>query len=219
MKDTFWIERWEQGQIGFHQDRINSYLTSHWPKINAQKNTRVLVPLCGKSLDMLWLQQQGHDVLGVELSPLAAEAFFAENKLGCKKSGKGKFQSYQGGGIEILCGNFFDLKTSDVADIRAVYDRASLIALPPDMRQQYATHLSKLLATDANVLLVTMEYPQSEMDGPPFSVAESEVRGLYDAAFVVDVVGEFNVLENNPRFKERGLSLMVEKSFHLRRRG
>ncbi|MDE2387962.1 MAG: thiopurine S-methyltransferase, partial [Betaproteobacteria bacterium] len=81
MQKEYWQERWNRNDTGFHQTEINPYLREFWQRLQLSPASTVLVPLCGKSLDMLWLRQQGHAVLGVELSTIAAQAFFTENKL------------------------------------------------------------------------------------------------------------------------------------------
>ena len=218
MEHDFWHERWKEGQIGFHQDRVNSYLTRHFARTGAQSGGTVLVTLCGKSLDMLWLHEQGFDVVGVEISPLAVEAFFSENNLQPTITTSGKFQRYHAENITLLCGDFFDLTTTDIGDIAAVYDRASLIALPPEMRPRYAEHLTSLLPRGTNVLLVTMDYPQEQMQGPPFSVRESEVHDLYENNFEITRLESMDILGNNLRFKELGLSQLIERTYLLTRK-
>lgn len=218
MQHEFWLERWQQGQIGFHQDRINNYLTRHFSRAGAQRGGAVLVTLCGKSLDMMWLNKQGMRVVGVELSPLAVGAFFTENNLQPVITASGKFQRYHADDITLLCGDFFDLNAVDLGEITAVYDRASLIALPPDLRRRYAGHLAHLVPRDTKVLLITMEYPKGQMQGPPFAVEESEVHALYDNDFKVVCLESLDVLAENPGLKERGLSEMIERTFLLTRK-
>lgn len=213
MKRDFWIERWEQGQIGFHQDQINGYLTRHWDKLKASSGCKVLVPLCGKSKDMLWLAEQGHKVLGVELSQLAVDAFFDENDIAVSQFENPSFKISESDNISLWCGDFFNINDEHVKGIDCVYDRASLIALPPEMREKYAQHMIKLLPGGSRVLLVTMEYPQNEMSGPPFSVVSGEVENLYQDAFAIEKLEEVDILAMNPQFKERGLSQLIEKSY------
>src|SRR3569832_1390811 len=134
MDREFWKSRWDEGRIGFHQEEINPYLPRYWPRLASAANAPVFVPLCGKSKDMLWLRDRGHSVIGVEIVPRAVEAFFAEN--------------------DIQCGDFFELGSADVADVAGVYDRASLIALPPALRTRYAQHLRAILPRRAGVLLI-----------------------------------------------------------------
>jgi thiopurine S-methyltransferase len=176
-----------------------------------------LVTLCGKSLDMLWLQEQGYRVVGVEISQLAVEAFFGENDLQPEITTSGKFQRYDADNITLLCGDFFNLARADIGDTAAVYDRASLIALPPEMRRRYAEYLTNLLPPGINVLLITLEYPQHQMEGPPFSVQESEVHDLYDSNFQVTRLESVDVLADNPNFTERGLTELIERTFLLTR--
>lgn len=218
MERDFWIERWARGQTGFHQDRINGYLTRHWARMNAGEGSRVLVPLCGKSKDMLWLAEQGHEVLGVELSQVAVDAFFSENDLPCERSHHGSFDVSKGASISLWCGDFFDLARDDMEGVTCVYDRASLVALPPEMRRRYAQHLVELLPKDARVLLVTFEYPQHEMQGPPFSVASAEVDELYQGAFDLEQLEEVDMLAESRSLRARGLSRLAEKSYLMTKR-
>jgi thiopurine S-methyltransferase len=218
MNREFWQTGWDQGRIGFHQHEINAYLRRHWSELGAAPRAKVFVPLCGKSLDMLWLRDQGHSVVGVEIVRRAVEAFFAENGLAAAARPSGPFLLWAADGIEIYEGDFFDLTASETVGVGAVYDRASLVALPPNERLNYAAHLKAILPGKTNLLLVTMEYPQAEMDGPPFSVAREEVAALYGDAFEIEPVGSKDVLAANPRFRDRGLSRLSENVYVLRAR-
>ncbi len=162
---------------------------------------------------MVWLQQQGHTVLGVELSPIAIQAFFAENHAQVKQSKHHQFDQYQADDIRILCGDFFDLSREDMAGVSAVYDRASLVALPPEMRERYANHLVNILPSGTQILLVTFDYPQYEMSGPPFAVSPDEVMSLYSSHARVRKLAEIDVLADNPRFRDRGVSRLQENVF------
>lgn len=218
MNRDFWQARWDEGQIGFHQDEINPYLQRYWPTVNASQGATVFVPLCGKSRDMLWLRDQGHAVIGVEIVPRAVEAFFAENNLAVSQSPHGAYTLWESEGIRIYQGDFFGLGADELAGVGAVYDRASLIALPPALRERYVAHLRAVLPQRISVLLVTLDYPQEEMDGPPFAVTEQEVAALYQDYFQVEQVCSEDVLAANPRFQERGLSRLAEKVYVLRAR-
>ncbi len=215
MKKDFWLERWEREEIGFHQSEINSHLRQYWQELHLAPDSEVFVPLCGKSIDMLWLRRQGHSVLGVELSDIAVQAFFAENGYTPHHVTHEKFNACEADDIRVLCGDFFDLNKDDLAKVVAVYDRASLVALPPDMRERYVNHLASILPPATKILLITFDYTQAEMSGPPFAVSADEVAALYSKYAEVRLLAELDVLAQNPRFQERGLSRIQENIFLL----
>jgi thiopurine S-methyltransferase len=214
MDPEFWHRRWRKNEIAFHQQEINTHLQQFWNRLGLQPGDRVFVPLCGKSLDMLWLAGQGQPVLGVEISQVAVESFFRENDLNPQIRQANSFQIWEAELITLLCGDFFALTRADLATVAGVYDRASLIALPPAMRQQYASQLLAILPPKVSVLLVTLEYPQETMQGPPFSVEEAEVRTLYENAYAVERLYVHDALPENPRFQDR-LTRLEEKIYQL----
>jgi thiopurine S-methyltransferase len=215
MQQEFWHERWQLNQIGFHSEEINRHLQQYWPALNIMPDSRVFLPLCGKSNDILWLFAQGYDVIGVELSPLAVQAFFVENGLSATTRKQGKFSVNETDGLRIYCGDFFDLSANDVAGICAVYDRASLVALPPEMRAAYAAHMQYLLKPGTKTLLVAFDYPQFEMQGPPFSVQAPEVLALYRSWCNVELLYTEDILDREPQFRDKGVSRMQEKVYIL----
>lgn len=215
MEKDFWLERWEREEIGFHQNEINPYLRQYWEELHPAHASKVFVPLCGKSLDMLWLRKQGHSVLGVELSTIAVQAFFKENNYTSHHVTGGKFEHYEADDIHILCGDFFDLRNEDLVEVGAVYDRASMIALPPEMRERYVRHLLDILPPATQILLLTFDYHQPEMSGPPFAVSAGEVESLYSGRANMRLLAQLDTLAKNPRFQERGLSRLQENIFLL----
>lgn len=219
MDREFWLQRWVRGEIGFHQFNINPYLQRYWNTLGVPAGANVLVPLCGKSQDMAWLLAQGYSVLGVEINRQAVEQFFRENDLQPKYERRPPFIHYYAAGIDLLVGDIFDLEPNAASPIGVVYDRASLVALPPAMRLRYAKHLAALLRPGAQILLITFEYDQTQMPGPPFAVPETEVYDLYRDAFRLDVLGTTAALANYPRFRERGLTSLDEKVYRLTRCG
>jgi len=216
MQSDFWHQRWQRNEIGFHQEEVNLHLREYWPQVGAPHGGAVFVPLCGKSNDMLWLRERGHPVIGVELSPLAVEAFFRENGLEATRQSGERHECWKAGEATLLCGDYFSLQPEDVAGVAAVYDRASLIALPPDMRTLYAAHLIALFQGRVPVLLVTLEYPEEQMQGPPFCVHEDEVRRLYGAHFEISCLVEHDVLADNPHLRGKGIDFLTEKAYLLR---
>jgi thiopurine S-methyltransferase len=161
-------------------------------------------------MDMLWLRDQGYLVHGVELSDIAVQSFFQENGLVPEHNSSNKFERYSAGQIRLLCGDFFDLEKKDFANVRLVYDRASLVALPPELREHYVHHLISILQPGTQILLLTFDYPQSEMSGPPFAVSLEEIESLYYKHAEVRILAHHDVLAQMPRFQERGLSRLHE---------
>lgn len=219
MHEDFWQERWARNEIGFHLREVNPYLRRHWSDLGLVAGAQVLVPLCGKSLDMAWLAGQGYRVLGVELAESAVIAFFAEQELTPEVDQYGAFRRYRAGAVELLCGDFFALQAADVEDCSGLYDRAALIALPEGMRERYAAHLAAILPSGCAGLLVTLDYPQAEMSGPPFAVDEALVAQLLtEQQWTCELLEQADVLGQNWRFLQRGLTRLDERAYRLRKR-
>lgn len=216
MQHDFWHQRWQQNQIGFHNPEINTHLQTYWPHLGVGSGQRVLVPLCGKSQDLLWLLAQGHSVVGIELSPLAVEAFFAENGLQPTTRRQGEFWISEIDGLQLFCGDFFALRPQDLGRIDAVYDRAALVALPPEMRIDYAAQMASLLEPGSSTLLVAFDYPQHEMSGPPFSVEHAEIELLYRSWCDIELLAGEEALGREAHFRQRGLSRLSEQVYRLR---
>ncbi len=219
MDPEFWHERWETSRIGFHMDAVNPWLVSYWQTLEVSRGDRVFVPLCGKSLDMLWLLEQGYQVTGVEISKIAIEAFFSENRLEPRtEPASDRFTRWRYDALEVLCGDFYDLDKSMLGSLDAVYDRAALIAMPPAMRPGYAAHLAGLTNRKTRVLLITLEYNQLEMAGPPFSVSEDEVHRLFGDKYSIECLAATDVLGENAKFRDSGLTMLRELVYRLTRR-
>lgn len=215
MHKQFWIDRWRNDHIGFHRDTPMPLMLKYWPSLGLPVGSRVLVPLAGKTLDMIWLASQGCRVLAVELSPLAIEQFLGENQLHASvhESPMGKHFSTET--IEIIQGDVLALDEATLASCDAIYDRAAIIALPADMRKRYADKVYSRLRADCQGLMITVEYDQAEMDGPPFSVAEDEVRALTRPTWHVDLLERREILAEQPRFVEQGLSALSTAVYRL----
>jgi thiopurine S-methyltransferase len=217
MDAEFWRLRWQDSNIGFHQTAPTPLLRKHWPAVDAAHGCRVFVPLAGKSLDMVWLAAQGHRVLGVELSQLAVEQFFAEQELDPHVSASGYGTHYRAGAIELICGDAFALDETALADCAAVFDRAALIALPPELRLRYVDELYARLPAGCRGLLITLEYPEHEKPGPPFSVSETEVRGRYGADWNIDLLERRDILGTQPNFIDEGVTALETCVYRLQR--
>lgn len=193
-----WIERWAEGRIGWHEANGNASLRTYW----RASGRRVLVPLCGKSVDMLWLAEQGNQVTGVELSELAIRAFFDENRLAYTVDDE-EMRSFRAleRPITIFCGDYFKF-AADPFD--AHFDRGALVAMPANLRSVYAEHTTSLLEPGAEQLLITVEYDQQAAGGPPYSVPASEVLGYWPELVRVDLRDDFANVP--PKFIEAGLT-------------
>jgi len=172
--------------------------------------------MAGKTKDILWLTNQGFQVIANELSEQAIKAFFDENTLAFTLEKHSDFDVYLAENIKFYCGNFFDLTSNILKDVKGVFDRASLVAMPELMRKSYQQKMKEVLPKDVKTLLVTMEYPQQQMDGPPFSVQEAEVNELFSNQFDISLLETFDVLAVNQRFVDKGLTEMLEKVYLLK---
>ncbi|NOT86800.1 MAG: thiopurine S-methyltransferase [Lysobacter sp.] len=217
MDPDFWHQRWRDNDIGFHQEQPTPLLQKHWPAIAASAGSRVFVPLAGKSVDMLWLASQGHRVLGVELSPLAVARFFAEHALEPDVIESRYGTHYRAGDIELICGDVFAMDEAVLADCTAVFDRAALIALPPELRQRYVDELYARLPVACRGLLITLEYPAHEKEGPPFTVTEAEVRERYAPHWTIDLLERRDILATEPKFVDQGVSALDTCVYRLQR--
>ncbi|GAB3345014.1 thiopurine S-methyltransferase [Marilutibacter aestuarii] len=217
MHADFWHQRWQEGRIGFHQDVPTPLLVEHWPALALPARSRVFVPLAGKSLDMAWLAARGHRVLGVELSSLAVEQFFQAQGLEPAIESVGAARHYRAGDIELVCGDVFDLDPALLADCEAVFDRAALIALPAAIRQRYAREVYGRLPRGCRGLLVSLEYPPHEKQGPPFPVGPAEIDALFAADWSIQSLQRQDILAEQPRFIDEGVTTLWTAAYRLQR--
>jgi len=218
MHPDFWLQRWHDNEIGFHQDKPTPLLLKHWPAIGMPTGATIFVPLAGKSLDMVWFASQGYRVLGVELSPLAIKQFISEHGVVPEVRESKYGTRYFAGAVELICGDVFALDADALADCSVVFDRAALVALPPELRQRYVNEVYSLLPLGCRGLLITLEYPPHEKQAPPFSVTEAEVRELYDRDWEVEVLERRDILAQEPRFIEAGVTRLETVVYRLLRR-
>lgn len=210
MTPDYWLERWRLGRIGFHEAEVNPLLVRHQRALSDA--VRVLVPLCGKSVDLEWLAVHGFEVVGVELSELAAQAFFAERGFTPERRERGRFIEYRHGPVTILVGDFFETSPDELDYFDAAYDRAAMIALPEELRRRYAAHLPTLLAPKAKLLLITLYYDAE--GGPPFSVSPEEVQASYANARISPLSSD-DARADAPGPVERGATFVYENAYAL----
>jgi thiopurine S-methyltransferase len=215
MDPTFWRERWQNEEIGFHQPEAHDMLQRHWPRTQLGAGAQVFVPLCGKSLDMVWLAEQGHRIVGAELSEIAIDAFFAERGLEPEVRTVGSLVVKSAGAYELWCGDIFAMTPDALAGVGAVYDRAALVAFPPELQVRYAAKLKELLPAAAPILLVALDYAQEKMAGPPFAVPRARVDRFFSGRYDIAELESRDALDSNPRFRQRGLSALEETAYLL----
>ncbi len=217
MQSEFWHDRWQRGQIGFHLPEVHWCLRSHWSGLGVAGTGRVFVPLCGKSVDLLWLRDRAQGVVGVELSAIAVQAFCAENGIPARRRPGASFDLYEAPKLELLCGDFFALAPDPLANITAVYDRAALISWTAGLRESYALHMAELTPSGVQTLLVTMEFPQRQKAGPPFSIPSAEVDRLYSDRYAIEELARHDILATEPRMRAAGVTELFEVCYRLTR--
>lgn len=216
MEPHFWHDRWQRQQIGFHQPQINPFLVKHWPALQADAG-QVFVPLCGKTLDLHYLVEQGHPVLGNEFNQLAVEQFFAESQLQPHIDQSTGIPCYQHGDYQLLQGDFFALTAEQLQQCSHFYDRGALVALPEEMRQRYAAHLKAILPAGCSGLAIVLDYPQALLSGPPFAISEAWLNQHLGDAFTIKQLASYDVLADNGKFVSNGVPWLRENVYQLTR--
>jgi thiopurine S-methyltransferase len=210
---------WRKDQTAFHQQVVNPLLIRFWTSLELKKPSRIFVPLCGKSLDLIWVMQQGNEVIGVELSPVAVKAFFNENGLAPHKQKQGKMTVWQDGRMKILCGDYFSLDRDDLGEIDVVYDRAALTALPEDSRKKYVAHLRAIVPLRCRIFLLTVEdavpeWHASMLQDSRYEV-DKEVKSLYEPYFAIDIAHAESAWEADMSGTNESASAVVHKVYRL----
>jgi len=219
MEHTFWHNKWEINQVGFHLDYVHPLLKRNLELFQVNgvlKNPgKIFIPLCGKTLDIEFLLSQGCDVIAVELSEIAVKDVFSQLELSPTICAWQEGKIYQSEKLTIFAGDYFSLTQKDLGQISLVYDRAALIALPEKMRLEYAQHMAKITLY-APQLLITLDYDQSIAGGPPFAVSSEEVEALYGGTYPIQLLEEADIIEEEPRFKAKGLTSFYQRAYKLK---
>lgn len=209
MNPEFWQARWQEGRIGFNQPAVNPLLVKYFSALNLPAGSRIFVPLCGKSIDMVWLASQGYEVVGIELVESAVQEFFDEqdiNTIVSQPTDDSTIKRYQGTlanqTITLWVADIFALASINIGVVDAVYDRAALIAMPTEMRPRYSEQVAQLSGTAnsrAPQLLLTLNYNQEEWAGPPFSISNHQVQQYYSGHYqIIKLESEPSTLNANP---------------------
>lgn len=217
MENNYWLDKWQQNDIAFHEQTINADLITYLNALNLKLGDAIFVPLCGKTKDMLWLAEKGFHVIGVELSPVACNDFFAELNVTPHITKQTAFTKFQYKNIELLCGNLFNLTNRDLPTIHAVYDCKALIALPPDLRKKYLDHIIACVGTNISILLLTRE-THCQVQPPPFPIHQAEVNLLYGAYFDVQLLKSLSITDIPERLVKKGYTEMTESVYLIKQK-
>lgn len=212
MQKQQWIERWQTGKTSFHMPEPNELLIQYLSVLALQENDIIFVPLCGASIDMLYLIQQGYRVIGCELSEIACQQFFLENKLPYEKTQQANFIVYKADNITLFCGDIFSLTSEHTGKINAIYDRAALIALPADKQNSYAAKLQELMPK-LNLFLLSVTHDSA--DGPPFSISKNKIEHIFSVAELTELSSSTQTNTVN-LLLDNGLVNVKEIVYHLR---
>jgi len=190
----FWHERWKKNEIPFHELKPNPLLVKHFKRLGLAKGARVFVPLCGKTLDIRWLRSKGYRVVAAELSEIAVKQLFAELKLNpaISKSKTDGVKRYFTDKVEVFVGDIFKVTRKMAGRVDAIYDRAALVALPKNVRVRYTDHMMRI-TNKAPQLLVTFDYDQAAMAGPPFAISNTELVEHYSQAYGLQLLASASI--------------------------
>ncbi len=213
MDNDYWHQRWQLNNVEFNQAQPNKLMQRYLS--NLKPGYRILVPLCGKSIDMIWLAGQGCKVVGVELSHVACQSFFNENKIPVETNTLNGITIFHSDSITLIAGDFFKMDTALFEKVDGVYDRAALIALPSKLRVPYVKQIHAFLTDKASVFLITTAYNQAEMQGPPFSIGADEVTALFSHNFDILQLYDANIAEIPPHLLGKGLLRAAEQVYVL----
>jgi len=212
MENNYWLNKWQTNDIAFHEENVNADLIAYIHKLNLKPGDYIFVPLCGKTKDMLWLAEKGFHVIGIELSSIACDDFFDELNIKPHVTKQSKFKKYTYNNIILFCGDLFNLTSSDLPIIHAVYDCKALIALPSDLRKKYIDHIVKCFGTNIKILLLTRE-TSCPVKPPPFPVNKAEIDLLYGSYFDVQLLKNLSITDIPERLAKKGYTEIIENVY------
>ena len=192
MEPEFWHQRWESRELGFHEPSGNALLAKWFHELGLVNGQRIFVPLCGKTRDIAWLLSQGLRVVGAELSERAVRELFQDLRIEPEISVTEAFNVYSGPDIDVFVGDFFELSGAMLGEVDAIYDRAALVAMPKHLRVKYSKRLIEITNRSPQ-LVISFDYDQSLIDGPPFSVNAAEIASLYAASYELKLLEKVEV--------------------------
>ena len=210
----FWQQRWSDGQTGFHLNDTHPDLHAFLPQLNLNIGDTVFVPLCGKTLDIGYLLAKGYRVVAVEMVEYAVKQLFNQLSMTPDIYQWKQGVCYRASGLTVYVGDYFDLRAKECSEACAVYDRAAMLAIPHKLQAQYCRHLSEI--TDhAKQLVITVEFDQDKVDGPPFTLSEKDIRRYYGESYHISRLNEVETIKEEARFEAMGLSSFMRRTYFL----
>lgn len=218
MDKAYWLNRWETGNTRFNEPVPHRYLVKYFDELNLSPGDSIFVPLCGKSVDMVWMMRHKHPIIGVEISPIAINDFLAENEIQALKSQEDGFCVYRHNLGMLYQGDLFTFNPACLNEIKAVYDRGCFVALPPmSIRLQYIDWLKSTLQTGTRILFISIEHNNPSIAEPPFSVSDKELRQYFNKEFSVNLLRKEEAAEIKPHWQERGIKCLWESVYLIER--
>lgn len=208
-----WKQRWQDGHTGWHKNVVHPALIKYFERLELTAGDQVFVPLCGSSVDMEWLAEQGINIIGCEISDKAIAGFFERVELQPEKTRQDELVSWKAGSYTLYQGDYFAMQANHVERIRAVYDCASLIALPREGetgRKAYLRKMRELVSDEVKTLLITLDYEQPEFGGPPYPVGYEEIVWQYAFDHIIEFISEQQTLVTEPCLRQHGLNRVTE---------
>lgn len=215
MNKKNWLEKWKKKETKFDQMQVNPYLIKYEKIFESLEGKKIFIPLCGKSIDILWFLTHGAEVIGVEFSEVAIETFLSENNLIYKKVDKHPFIFYHADSLKFICGDLFQLEKNDVGEFDWIYDRASLIALDDMARVQYANKIFQLSSNQSKMFLITLSYGTTTLEPPPYSVTDEEVYSLFSKNFQIATLSKNENMDIMPHLIQAGFPNLNDRVYLL----
>ena len=214
MSNKIWKDKWKRNDIAFHQSTSNHLLKKYISQLNISAGADILVPLCGKSLDMNILANLGYNVIGIELSNIAIKAYFEALNVKPTREKYKRFITWKYKNTEIWCGDIFDLTKKEIGHIGVLYDNTSLTAFSPDIRPQYVQHFHDMLSEKNQILLITTETPDETQINSAMTI-DDEIQSLYERQYHITLLHGERVITHDPEQPDEAKRPMEEKVYIL----
>ena len=215
MELSYWESRWRKDKIGFHMPDGFPGLRKQWAGLELPENPRVLVPLCGKTEDMIYMEAKGAEVVGVEISEKAILDFFSDHRRQYEISNYAEFKIYSSQHIKLWQGDFLKYPEQK-SEFNLIYDKAALVALPPGKRPSYADKLANLAGPKYKILLHHFIYPSRRCQGRHLVSAGKEIDSYFSDRFSSHLLEENEIPAGKfIPFQRRGIEKSAQRTIYF----